>query len=240
MVHVLAATPAYDGKVVLEYLTSFLAMQKEAWDTGVEMGKMTTHSGFVSRSRNTSVAQFLKHKQFTHFLTIDADMGWPKGTLTRFLDYDKDVVGGVYPSRVFSEVPSFVVGAVRGDEVTSHGFMKVYHVGCGFMLVKRAVIERMVEAYGERKYIDETLPDVPHWDLFPSGFFPPIGKEITDDVGFCYLARKIGVTIWADVRTPMTHTGHATFQLHKPMEGYMNSSDFPVVGGLFKYPPEHA
>jgi hypothetical protein len=221
--NILLATPAYGGTVTLPYLRSMIAMIVLCKDRGIQISTMITHSGFVSRSRNSAAAKLLSMPQFTHLLTVDADMGWHPETILRLLAADKPIVGCTYPARSLHNQPKFIGGVLPGATVQG-GFAKAEYVGCGFMLVKREVIQQMAAAFPERQHKDDTL-EIPVWDLFPSGMLNERSEMcVTDDVGFCYLAKKAGYEVWADLMLPMSHTGQATFELG-PMKDYLTGID---------------
>lgn len=203
--HIFAATPCYDDNVCLEFHRSMLAMQDECHARGWKLSSIAS-KGFTSAARNLHAALALEDKTVTHFLTVDADMGWPRGLLTRFVHADKPIVGATYPMRQLTEKPIFI-GAIKEGEDVFNGFCRAKYVGCGFMLVKRDVLEKIAAVAPE--CVDEAYAVVKR-DLFPSGV--QNGHTITDDVGFCKLADKAGVPVWADIQTELTHTGSVTFK----------------------------
>jgi hypothetical protein len=213
---ILAATPAYGGHLTIPYHRSFVAMTVDCGKRGISIATMITHSGFVSRARNSAAATVIARPEFTHLLTIDADMGWPTTLLPRLLEADKDIVGATYPRRALTDRPQFIAGIEEGAEVVD-GFAKALYVGCGFMLVKRETLVTLAMAYPARQHADDTLK-IPVFDLFPSGAMG--GVCVTDDVGFCRLARSAGFEVWADLTTSLSHTGPVTFEVG-PMTDYL-------------------
>ena len=228
--NILLATPAYGGQVTIPYVRSMIAMVLLCKDRGIQISTMITHSGFVSRSRNSAAAKLLSMPRFTHLLTVDADMGWQPEMILRLLNANKGIVGATYPARSLHNQPKFIGGILPGATVHG-GFAKAEYVGCGFMLVQREVIQTMANTFPERRHKDDTL-DIPVWDLFPSGMLNERSEMcVTDDVGFCYLAKKAGYEVWADIMYPVSHTGAVTFELG-PMKDYLTGID----GGLTNQP----
>ena len=226
MAAVLAATPAYGGVVTLNFHRSFVAMMGACSQHGISLSTMLTHSGFVSRSRNAAAARVIAQPQFTHLLTIDADMGWPADALPRLLAADKDIIGCTYPARTLQVPPKFVGGIREGERVVN-GIARAIYVGCGFTLIKRETLLSMAEFYPERKHKDDT-EKLPIWDLFPSGaYFDEHNACITDDVGFCRLATTAGLEVWADISMSLNHTGQMTFEV-----GPMANFFLPVKKGI--------
>jgi hypothetical protein len=231
MTFILAATPAYDGVVVTEYQRSFIDMVEECRKERYRLARLFQISTFPSRARNAAAAMVIANPDFTHLLTIDADMGWPAGLLTRLVNADRPVVGATYPRRAITKAPSFIGGIIGGANpetpIPKDGFMRAKYVGNGFTLIKREILLRMAEFHNDRKHVDESM-DIPVWDLFPSGLMPSFKEDggfdkkisTTDDVGFGILAEQAGIDIWADVRTSLSHTGRITVEIGA-VESYM-------------------
>src|SRR5690348_6184873 len=77
--HVYVATPAYDGKVDVDYATSlaessFCAPLYQVMLTAGVMG----NGAFIELARNIFVKMFLEdHKEATHLFFVDADVKFP-------------------------------------------------------------------------------------------------------------------------------------------------------------------
>lgn len=211
MSYILCATPAYHGAVTIQFHRSFVAMLRLAIERKVELREGFTSDSFVSHSRNTAAAFALADPNCSHLLTIDADMGWEPELLFRFLDFKAPIVAAVYPRRsgnhqfiYLPSVPSFK---------PTDGFAPAKAVGCGFMLIERMALEGMRDKFPDRAYRDSVTPSLQMYDFFPSGADLDRHACITDDVGFCQLARAAGFQIWADLAARCTHTGPATVQI---------------------------
>jgi hypothetical protein len=134
------------------------------------------NESLVQRGRNILVKRFL-NTPATHLMFIDADIGFSDQAIFRLLDFDKDIVTGVYPKKYInwqtvdaklrkpplpddsslrSEGPTEPIHSygldyninIRGRRAEAqNGFVKVLDSATGFMLIKRPVIERMYEHY---------------------------------------------------------------------------------------------
>lgn len=211
MTRILAACPAYGGSVVLSYHRSFVAMMMECHRHGVELATMLTHSGFVSRARNCAAHAALKPAAgFTHLLTLDADMGWPPDLITRLLMADKDIIGAAYPARQPFDPPRFI-GTPKNGSRAVNGIAPAAVIGCGFTLIKVPALRDIAAFHADRFCEDDTVPDGPVCDLFPSGRQPGWSHVVTDDVGFCRLAQAAGKEVFVDIASRLQHTGQMTF-----------------------------
>jgi len=91
---------------------------------------------------------------------------------------------------------------------------EVKHIATGFMLIKRGVIEKMIEAYPSTKYIDDVgfLSNEENnyaYALFDCG----VENEhyLSEDWMFCSRWSKIGGKLWIDVSINLSHTGIEDF-----------------------------
>jgi hypothetical protein len=224
-------TPCYGGMVTTDYMTSIVDLKQYAGSSGFSVHlDLLGSDALINRARNTLLARFLADKNATHFMFIDADIGFDPSLVHRMLTFDKDIVAGVYPKRVFYWTPPpsdrgppqarrlrYVGTLCKGDEFERRGpFATGLACGTGFMLMKRRPIERLIEAYPESAYNGEyvdtpTASRRPSYALFESLIDPQTGKYDGEDYGFCRRWRDIGGKIWLDVEGSLSHTGRHDF-----------------------------
>jgi hypothetical protein len=173
----------------------------------------------VSRGRNNLVHFFLK-SDHTHLLFIDADLSFGPQIAERLLSHDKDIVCGWYPKKQLEFAPVYnKLPAASIDPETA--LLEVRHAGTGMMLIRRNVIERMIEAHPELRY--RRAPDEAHGgeyshDLFSVGV---VNEEyLSEDWYFCDRWRKLGGQVWVDTKCGAKHLGlieyPTPFQLKQP------------------------
>ncbi len=192
------------------------------------------HDSLITRSRNTLVAQFLNMPQATHLLFIDADISFEPQQVHRMLAFDKELVAGIYPLKVIDwsnhamrrattgealqTAPLLYVGTLcSGAEAERQGaFATGDYCGGGFMLIKREVIQRMVEAYPESRYKKvhafSNAQTEENYALFECQIDPETKAYISEDFGFCQKWRDIGGKLWLDTEGKLTHIGAYHFQ----------------------------
>ena len=140
------ATPAFGGMVTTTYVTSLL-------DTQILLNNIPHTVSFITdsliqKSRDILTARFLI-TNYSHILWLDADVGWKAEDVLRLLSHDKDIVCGIYPKKRFPiEYP--IVWTEDDKDVDENGLVEIVGAGAGFLLIKREVIEKMVEAYPEK------------------------------------------------------------------------------------------
>lgn len=160
----------------------------------------------VDDARNAMVRQFLMSKA-THLVFIDNDVGFPPETLLKLASHDRDMVAGVYPLKEDTE--GYPVRLESGVELwaDSDGLVEVTGLPTGFLKISRSCIEKMIEAYGDRKFIgrgqDESDP--PNYILFERTF--ENGVRYSGDYAFCEKWKAIGGKMYVDPEMYFTHSG---------------------------------
>lgn len=235
--NVLIGTPCYGGLVTHIYMQSVMQMAAFGASRNIMFNLgLLAHDSLVPRARNTLLAKFLDTPGLTHLFYIDADIGFPPEAIGRMLDHDQDVVAGMYPLKVIhwpqvakhkdsmadDELKfaglNYVGFPCTGDELEErNGFCTGTYAGTGFMLIKRAAVERLVAAYPETKYkAQQTYPVPKHqsqnlYNLFDCIVDPDTKTYLSEDFTFCHRWRKIGGKIWLDKETKLSHTGNYQF-----------------------------
>jgi hypothetical protein len=105
-----------------------------------------------------------------------------------------------------------------GDLRTEAGFATAKYAGTGFLLIKRGVFERMMQAYPELKFSTiHSSPRPTHgadyrYALFDCMIDPETGIYLSEDYAFCRRWRAIGGELWLDLNSELTHTGNHHFK----------------------------
>jgi len=93
------------------------------------------------------------------------------------------------------------------------GFMKSRYAGTGFMLIRRAVLETMIERYPELRYTHEHRGNDPligsPWRsaLFNCMIDEKSGYYLSEDFSFCRRWTDMGGEIWVDYTSRLNHVG---------------------------------
>lgn len=232
--YLLIGTPCYGGLVAQGYMESIIGLMVYGSTHGFDMTlAMNGHDSLITRSRNKIVATFLDRPEATHLFFIDADISFPAEAVKRMLDFDQDVVAGMYPiknidwqrfqsrlkpdasEKEMRELGLNFVGLPLSDKEREErdGFTTGSYAGTGFMLIKRRVLERMILAYPETKYeLAHTYPRVAKQSPNQYALFDCIIEKgtniyLSEDFAFCNRWRALGGKIWLDTQTRLTHTG---------------------------------
>jgi hypothetical protein len=143
----------------------------------------------------------------THILFVDDDMGWDPRILTRLIAADMDFVAavGVRKQDTLSVCCNFLPNPQNFDDRT--GFLEVQDVGFAFVLLKRAAVLRLAQAYPELEY--RTTNGRREWALFLDMI--DRGDRLSEDFSFCRRWRAIGGRIFIDQDAALLHAGRKEF-----------------------------
>ena len=162
----------------------------------------------IGDARNELVGEFLK-TDCTDLVFIDADLYWEAKDLVHLVQYDRDVVAGVYPTKDSSE-SRFPARLIAGDQWTeADGLLEVEAVPGGFLRIKRHVIE------GLAKESDWFQPNgVNSQDKVPLIFMSTFedGEKWGEDFTFCRKWRKAGGKIYINPEWRFQHYGLHVWQ----------------------------
>ncbi|RAI56011.1 hypothetical protein [Roseicella frigidaeris] len=229
---VVVATPCFGALVHQDYMLSVIRLMRYAAEREIGLSlEMLGHDSLITRSRNTLLGRFLDTREATHLLFVDADIAFEPEQLGRMLAAEKDVVAGLYPIKAIrwdgaacarvaagealDTAPLLYVGTpAAGAAAERDGdFVTAEYAGTGFMLIRRAAIERMIAAYPETRYraIHAFAPGAASRPELHALFDCVIDREtgvyLSEDFTFCRRWRAIGGKIWLDTAGRLTHVG---------------------------------
>lgn len=92
---------------------------------------------------------------------------------------------------------------------------EVRHIATGFMLIERATIEKMMEAFPNTKYVDDVSflegeENDSAYALFDCGVYE--GHYFSEDWLFCHRWTEIGGSIFLDISISLNHCGIEDFR----------------------------
>ena len=180
-----------------------------AIENGIPFSVETLPScSLISLGRDIMLARALQDPNWTHILWVDADLRFQPHYIHSMILDDKDIVGGFYTKKALPI--DFASSPMPGGEDTKDLFETIF-VATGFMMVKRNVIETMMEHYGdELRFVYQGS------DRYVDLFAPIIDEDngrlyLTEDYAFCKRARKLGFKCFMSKRFELPHTGPMEF-----------------------------
>jgi hypothetical protein len=236
-IHLVVATPCFGGQVSSLYASSIFRLQRAIRAIPNTELKVLLRDGdaLITRARANLVTQFLDDPTATHFLFVDADIGFAPERVFRLIESGADMVAGIYPikrvnwdkavrmtrageSDISSAALDYVLEIDDPDHVVVvNGFTRVRYAGTGFLMVRRRVFEKMSAAYRSLQYFREhsldTLSGSPNrFALFECMIDPATGTYLSEDFAFCKRWTDIGGEIWAGLESRLDHVGPAVFR----------------------------
>jgi hypothetical protein len=218
--HSMIATPAYDGKVDVDFVTSiadaaFVSPLYKCKLTGCFQG----NGAFIDLARCTMAHKFLtEYKDCTHLFFIDADLKFDAQVYIGLLRANLPICCGVYPKRESEEnypvrwMPHPEGGGLwfgeKGSDI--EGFILADRVPTGFLCISRQVVQEMSDlAIKENRFI--RMPETPDEDI-PQIFYTKINDEhryVGED--YCFSDDYVrhygeGIPVWPNA--DFTHGGN--------------------------------
>ncbi|MBL8771714.1 MAG: hypothetical protein JNK30_10065 [Phenylobacterium sp.] len=233
--YIYLAVPCYGGQLNLYFVKSLLDLQEACRVKGIGLHvEMMGGEALITRGRSRLAAQFLAHPQATHILYIDADIGFRPENVFRLLEAEKDVIAAVCPLKQidWEKVRRAALAGVKDLQTAAIGYVvrflptpdnsievndgyaQVAYGGTGFLMIRRAAMQRLFDAYPQlrakmRDMADAQAPEAVM--VFDTMIEPETGQYLSEDYAFCRRWRDLGGEIWADVSARLTHVGHAAY-----------------------------
>jgi hypothetical protein len=201
------ATPCYGGQLTEAYFRSTIRLLTfcNQHQIPIAFGTIANES-LVTRARNVLVAYFLQ-SNFTRLMFIDADIEFQVEDVIKLIAHNKDVAVGAYPKKGVNwqriresvrikddaytdqQIASFgsdyainfkFVNREQKQIAIENGLIRLHDGATGFMMIKREVIDKMIESYPELKYNNDlnTPPELnPHFYAFFDTMIDPKDKR---------------------------------------------------------------
>jgi hypothetical protein len=212
--HIHFCTPCYGGMIMEPCFGSYMRFAMLAMKYGINFSVDTmVNESLITRGRNNLVAKFLANEKATHLMWIDADIKWDAESVLRLALYNAGVVCGLYPMKGMPI--RYVLNSLPGGRRIGP-LLEVSTSGTGFMLIKRDVIEKLIEAMPETKYKDSLNLGAqyePHMYALFDTMVDENGHYLSEDWTFCKRVReKLSMPIWVDTEIKLDHSGTYNFQ----------------------------
>ena len=233
-VNLVIATPCYGGQISAVYGLSLLKLQAHLRAYRGFNLKVLVKDGdaLITRARASLLSQFLDDPSATHLLFIDADIGFEPDQVVRLIECGADMCAAAYPiKRIdWQRMKSALSGAQPNPAaslqyalevedpnavIANSGFIKVRYAGTGFLMIRRAALERMCAHYPQLRYkrdhsIDAATESDNRFALFECAIAED-GTYLSEDFAFCKRWADVGGEIWADLNSRLHHIGPMTF-----------------------------
>ena len=171
-ISILVVTPAYGGQIFAGYLTSLLKFERLCKDKNILVDyEFCYNESLIPRARNTLAHTFMSSTKYTHLLCLDADIEFEPEDIIKMLDYNKPLVGGVYPKKKINwdkitdlvnqnnenKLTTDIIQTMTKEPVVillddptinlNDDFIETRYTGTGILLIQRNVLEKMREKF---------------------------------------------------------------------------------------------
>jgi hypothetical protein len=234
-INLVVATPCFGGQISVLYASSLFKLQKLIRSYGNLNLKILFKDGdaLITRARASLIGQFLDDPSASHLLFIDADIGFEPEQVLRLIQCGADMCAAVYPikqidwDRVKSTIeaarPNPAAASLKyvfevedtNVVIAKAGFVKVRYAGTGFLMIRRAVLERMCAHYPQLKFKRDHSRDAATASEHRFALFECMiaddGTYLSEDFAFCKRWTDMGGEIWADLDSKLNHVGPMAF-----------------------------
>ncbi|WP_206956039.1 hypothetical protein [Trinickia acidisoli] len=230
-------TPMYGGACMANYCVAMVDLARTLTQHGIAFDFFTlSNESLIQRARNVLVHRARSDAEATHFLLVDADIGFQVHDVLELLNLDVDIVCGAYSRKDIqweNVRRAALAGASPLEEYASSTFVEgldgpldakvmrdqrlieVRRAGTGFMLIKKEVLDLLEASPFIRRYrnnmtiLREAL--AVHEDCITAFFDCPIdpieGTLLSEDYYFCDAWRRFGGKIFVAPWVKLTHFG---------------------------------
>jgi len=234
-VNLVIATPCFGGQISVVYAASLFKLQARIRSYRDFTLKVLFKDGdaLITRARSSLISQFLDDPAATHLLFIDADIGFESEQVLRLIQCGADMCAAVYPVKridwdkvrktIETARPNAAAAALQyvfevddpNAVIAKSGFVRVRYAGTGFLMVRRAALERMCARYPQLQYkrdhsVDAAAASDNRFALFES-MIAADGTYLSEDFAFCKRWIDMGGEIWADLDSKLSHVGPMAF-----------------------------
>ena len=227
------ATPVHSD-VSIHYTQALLEFQKECYARKVKVTFQLFKSSLITQGRNLCVGGFMETGH-SHLLFIDSDIDFQAKSIFTMVEKDKDVISIPYPMKTINWekiLENFQNGKIKNvidlstggntypmrledseNVKVDKGVIEVSHSPTGCMLIKRSVIEKMINKYPHLKIIQPTIingkpVEKPYlYNFFDTMFDQETHTYMGEDFAFCKRWKDIGGKCHAYVNDIITHVG---------------------------------
>jgi len=212
-VHLHIGLPCYGGLVLESTMTSFIKFILMCGKVGLSWSLDTmTNESLITRGRNNLMAKLMTNTAATHFMFIDADIEFQPESIFQMMAADKPIIAGLYCKKAYPL--SYNINLKQQTKIQGPLFT-VDTAATGFLMFKREVYEKLIEAHPTTKYVDDVglgKQYEPFMYAIFDCYIDENGHYLSEDWAFCRRAAALGYDIWADGRVLLNHTGTHTFK----------------------------
>lgn len=192
MIDVVISMPLHEY-VKFKTTLALLEMQDHTVQSGYKVRRLWSQTSLLNEARQQMADHVIENKA-SYLFFVDSDMTFPKDALARLMKHNVDIVSGL----CFAKKPAFKpIAGIRNkegaydpiDDWPRDQLFEVDTVGCGFLLIKREVLEKI------------------QWPHFAEKLDIKKKARMGEDYYFCQKAKVAGFSIMVDPTLDIRHIG---------------------------------
>ena len=233
---IMVCTPCHSD-VSMHYTQAVLKFQMECMKQNILVSFSLLKSSLVTQGRNLCVAEFINHEDnYDYLLFIDSDIDFKSKTIFKMIGADKDIIACPYPmkmidaEKMWAKLNNTDLIKTKDDLIRAgynfplklddknnismeHGVIEVSHAPTGCMLIKREVIEKMINHHPELKIYQPTIVNGEEvakenfYNLFDTLHDVKTKRYFGEDFGFCQRWTDMGGKVHIYALDYITHVG---------------------------------
>lgn len=211
--HLHIGIPCYGGLILESTMTSLIKFILLAQRAGLNWSLDTmVNESLITRGRNNLMAKMMSNTTATHFMFIDADIRFEAESILHMMAANKDIISGAYPKKSY---PIQVNINLKPQTKLQGPLYTVDTAATGFLMFKRNVYEKLIEAHKDKKYVDDVglgKQYEPWMYAIFDCYIDHKGHYLSEDWAFCRRADALGYDIWCDSRVVLNHSGTHEFK----------------------------
>lgn len=227
---IMLATPTLFRVPTVEYLSSVLRTTNLLAQHGIIMDTcFVGGDAFIAKARNGLVQSFINTWGTEYacdmLLFIDDDQSWDEHAVLRAALDPHLIIAAAVPKKMDPATPAepqtfnnvMLDTTPDGQCYVENGMLRATQIGSGFMAIKRAAIEKMMQAYPQRYAPGDGGLHALHFNFFEAKIIwdekdPMVtGQFWGEDLVFCKKWCALGEYIWVDPNVQMEHIGRKTW-----------------------------
>ena len=234
---IMVCTPCH-SEVSMHYTQAVLMFQQQCMKNDILVSFTLLKSSLVTQGRNLCVAEFLNHDHdYEYLLFIDSDIDFEYDTIMKMIEADKDIISCPYPMKTIDTNKMWRRATEKYETIknkedflrssymfplklkdknnieVNKGILEVTHAPTGCMLIKRHVLEKLIDNHPELEIYQPTIINGKEskkekfFNLFDTLHEPDTKRYFGEDFGFCQRWTDMGGKVYVYIMDYITHVG---------------------------------
>jgi len=199
---IMVGTPVYDGKIELEYMTSFFRTMELCILNDIQLTLKTIVGCSLIQKARDELFRMAYEAEVDDLIFIDSDQGWEQKDFGNLISPTVDVIGGAVVSK--NDLIHYNVKTFDKKYDFYYGLIDARAVGTGFMRISKRAIKMMWESSPEYKDGDKVYRHIFETKVVN-------GQLLGEDVCFCQKWRDMGEKVYVHPEINVSHTGKKTW-----------------------------